>query len=317
MSETNQIHDPKNMTRLLFLAGASLLLSLSMVLSVFAASPISLAAIFYSRLKAYSLGLVCCVIAFFVSQSFGMMYVFGFILSIFISEIVIRNLSPVSSLVKSGLAIAAVVFAMTFIGLKSMNTTAKAFVVEQIKLSVAKIEEQKDKMGAQEEEINQALMRLSNPENVADQILEVMPGYLFVSIFFVFWANLFLVLRSRRLILREQEFKYSEKDLLSFKVPEYLIWVVIPTLVVAIWGDEYIAKNSSNIAMTLIYGFGVFYFFQGFGIMIGLLDRAGIYGFIRTLLVMFIVVSMHWILAIVGLFDMWIDFSKLLQKKSN
>ncbi|MDA9793318.1 YybS family protein [Bacteriovoracaceae bacterium] len=303
--------------KLVMLGVMSLLLCVSMLMSIFTPLPVAFATVLYGRRKAYILGVICTIVAFTLTPTLGMMYFFCFLISVMIGEIIHRDLAPMRAMIKVGLMFIFFIAALGLASMQANNTTPKDFVVAQLKASVAKIEQQKVKLkGADAQELEMALVKLSQPEKVAEKVIEVLPSYLFVSVFFMLWTNLFLVLRSRRVLIKAKSFAYSEKTLLTFKVPEFFIWIVIPSLVLAIWGEESLGNTSSIVGTTLVYCFGVFYFFQGFGILIRLLDRAGIYGFIRTLLVMFLVVSLHWALALVGLFDMWVDFSRFTEKKS-
>lgn len=315
MSETNHIQEAKN-SKLVALGLASILLCVSMLMSVFAPLPIAFAAVIYGRKKAYGLGVLCSFIAFVLNPSLGFMYAFCFAVSILISEIALGNKPPMRTLTKFGLGLLLVISTVTIGSIKANNMSAKQYIVEQIKQSVQKIEEQKKNLkGADTEELDLALVKLSQPEKVADQIIEVFPSYMFMSVFFVMWANLFLILRSRRILIKTKTFSFSEKDMLKFKVAEGVIWLVIPSLALSIFGEEHVGKTAAIIGTTLVYCFGVFYFFQGFGILMRLLDKWGIYGFFRTLLVMFLVISLHWVIALIGLFDMWVDFSRFTQKK--
>jgi hypothetical protein len=80
------------------------------------------------------------------------------------------------------------------------------------------------------------------------------------------WFNMFLVLKSRRLLLSGNDYPHSEKELLNFKVPFGFVLLFAAGLVLAVWGSELGSVNYEALGTTIIKCLGIFYFFQGFGV---------------------------------------------------
>ncbi len=59
----------------------------------------------------------------------------------------------------------------------------------------------------------------------------------------------------------------------------------------------------------------MFYFFQGFGLYISFLNFMGLGGFLRAVLVIATVITANEVLAIFGLFDMFVNFRKYMKRK--
>ena len=82
------------------------------------------------------------------------------------------------------------------------------------------------------------------------------------------------------------------------------------------WG-EFLGEWGPVMGISLLKILGVFYFFQGFGIYVDFLDHVRIFGFLRSILVVLIVLTANQMLALVGLFDMFVNFRKFLKKKDH
>lgn len=314
--------DQKGATsKLLFLGVASLLLSISVFLSVFTALPIALAAVLYGRKSAYGLGFGCLVLAGILNPSFGLLYFLSYVVAIIISEIAIRNVDPIKGIFKSGSMIIAIVISAIAITIAQADKPVKEILVTELQKSINPILEQIEKrqksdnsLSSQQELQNIDLLR--NPEKIADMVIKDFPRRFFIGVFFVLWANTFILLRSRRKYLMGRELSYNEKRLLNFKVPEFGVWILIPAMALYLYGEK-LSPVMPHVGLTVVTCLGVFYFFQGFGIYLKFLDKFKIYGFFRTILVILTVTMMDWIVALIGLFDLWIDFSKYYESKEN
>ncbi len=325
MQENNeQIQDKGKKGRLFLLGASSMILSMSFIMAVFAPFPLSLASVMYGRLVGYLLGMACLGVALFISVAIfkqtTMFFFYGlaFLFSVFITEIVLRGMKPMNGLFKFGLGF--VLFLATVIGISvySSDISLKQMIVEEVQKSTAQLSEQKEQIMSQSsgEDTIRILTLLSQPELMAAEILKTLPSYFFISVFFVLWANLYLVLKSRRMLFMEKKFSESEKSLLDFKVPENTIWFLVLGLLLAVVGEEYFSIPwATDIGLTLVKCLGLFYFFQGFGLYMRFLDYIKLKGLLRTFLVLFTVLIAPWLLALIGVFDMWVDFKKYLEKK--
>lgn len=318
MSESNHI-EQGGFSKLIMFGIASLLLCVSVVMSIFTPLPVALASVLYGRVKAYLLGTLCASIAFYLHLDLGLAYLSGFVVSIIVAEIVKQNKTPVQSMVKAGSVLIVLFYAISFGYLSYLKQTPVEYVTEKVELTQKFYKEKIEELKGSEEaaKLEKDLIYLSDTEEVTSQILEKISRVVFLGVFFILWANLYVVLRARRLLLLTKSFKYDEKSLLNFKVSEKFVWPVIVSLALSVFGDEYIAEGASNLGLTVLYCLGVFYFFQGFGILTKILDRFEVFGFFRTLLVIVLVVYLHGFIALMGLFDIWVDFSRFTKKNSH
>lgn len=308
--------------RLLLLGASSVILCISFIMSVFAPFPLALAIIMYGRMKGYLVGVGGLILSFlFASMLYGDLTLFGFYFCVFIfgagiAEIVLRGISPVKGMVTFGMSFIAIMSGAFLLLMSSMNTTPKAFILQQIEKSADKIAEQKKavEMSGDKDSI-QVLQLLDRPELLAKEMIESFPGYFFMGVFLMLWFNMFLVLKSRRLLFSGQDYPYSERNLLNFQVPFGFVIVLAASLVMAIWGSEFGTFPFESIGVTIIKCLGIFYFFQGFGVFSELLNFLGIVGFFRTLIVMITIFMASYLIAAAGLFDNWFDFRKYFKKR--
>ena len=310
--------------RLVLLGLSSVILCVSFIMSVFAPFPIAMAIVLYGRKKGYLTGLFGLALSFvFAAFVYSDLTLFGFYVSVLvfglgISEIALRNISPVKSLVGFGLAFMLIISTALGFMINSQKTTVHQFVLDLVQKSSDKIEERKKVIEQSgDSKAIEVLQILDRPELIAKELMESFPSYFFMGTFLMLWFNMFLVLKSRRLLLAGNDYAYSERSLLNFKVPFGFVIVLAVGLGLAVWGESFKIAHSEIIGMTIIKCLGIFYFFQGFGVFSDLLNFLGIVGFFRTLIVMVIFFMASYLIAVAGLFDNWFDFRKYFVKTKN
>lgn len=308
--------------RLLLLGVSSVILCLSFIMAIFAPFPLALAVILYGRVKGWLVGIGGLVASFlFASAVYGDLTLFGFYFCVLIfgagiAEIVLRGISPVKGLVNLGLGFLLLSSGGLAYLMHAQNTTPKEFIIQQLEKSADKIAEQKKvlELSGDKDSI-QVLQLLDNPNLLAKEMMESFPSYVFIAVFLMLWFNMFMVLKSRRLLLSEQVYPFDEKRLLNFKVPFGFVLVLVLGLVMATWGSSLGSSDYEILGVTMIKCLGVFYFFQGFGVYSDLLNFLNIKGFLRTVLVMMTLFMANYLIAIAGLFDNWFDFRKYFVKR--
>jgi hypothetical protein len=185
-----------------------------------------------------------------------------------------------------------------------------------MEMSKDKIEQQKKLIEqSTDKDSIQVLQLLDRPDLLAKELVDSFPSYFFMGVFLMLWFNMFLALKSRRLLLSAQDYPYSEKNLLNFKVPFALVPVLVVGFVLAIWGNQFGHGDLEPWGLTIIKCLGIFYFFQGFGVMSDLLTFLGIMGFFRSIMVMIVILMANYLIAAAGLFDNWFDFRKYFVKR--
>lgn len=294
---------------------------ISFIMSVFAPFPLALAVILYGRTKGWLVGVAGLVVSFlFATMLYQDLTLFGFYLCVFlfgagIAEIVHRGISPVKGMITFGLAFILIASGAFAYMMSSMKTTPKEFIIQQIEKSADKINEQKKAIETSgDKDSIQVLQMLDRPDLLAKELIESFPSYFFMGVFLMLWFNMFLVLKSRRLLYSGHDYPYSEKDLLNFKVPFGFVIVLAAGLALAVWGNQ-IGNGFESIGNTVIRCLGIFYFFQGFGVFSDLLNFLGIVGFFRTIIVMITIFVANYLIAVAGLFDNWFDFRKYFVKR--
>lgn len=314
---------PFSIKRWLLLGGTSIILCLSFILAIFTPYPIALAGVFFGKARGYALIVISLlgmgVLSYFLDKSMGLFSFFflAMVFAVFTMEVVLRNMNPVKGIVFFGTSFL-LVMTMIVAGLYSSGKFhPKEYLVAQIKEQANNEELKKQLLNSTEKGSIDLAAQLNQPELLAEQILKPFPSYVIVVVFLTLWTNIYLVLRSRRLLSMGLGLKHetSEKSLMHFSMPEMCIWLVIAGLLLSIFGKDYLGSENYEIfGLALLSGLGVFYFFQGFSIFLDYLSSWRIYGFFRFIIVGVSVLMASWAFALIGLFDGFFDFRKFLKK---
>lgn len=302
---------------------SSIVLCLSFFLSVLTPYPMALSHLMYGRNKSLALAagmlflFVMIISSLYQDYSMVVFYSLCLIVAFALAEVVVRKVNPIKGIVYVGLGFSLVGAALFWSYSQSLGEgTLKQQLVLQFEKMKPELEEQRKKIqAAGSGDTTEVEALLGSPDLLATELLRNAPSFILVSLFVMLWLNMYLLLKTNRLINRGREILFTEKNLLDFKVPEYFIWPVI-TLLALVLGRDYVGEFYSDIGLTLLKVIGVFYFFQGFGIYLAFLDKMRIVGFLRSLLVVVTLFTASWTLAVVGLADMFVDFKKLMNKKN-
>ncbi len=309
--------------RLSMMGFFSTLLCFSLFMTVFTPYPLGLASVLYGRVKgaiATLIGIVTCFVSLKLwGQDFTVFffYLVSVGISFGISEIIHRDINPMKGIVALGAVITFVVSGFIYLGTVNSSTTIKEELVIEFEKIQPIFEAQKKRMeAAGESQPYEVEALLTQPKLLADYAIENGPSVFLMALFVTLWVNLFLLLKSNRMVKKMSSKKYSEEYLLNFKMPDNAIWFVILFLALSIWGDQ-VTPWISIVALTCLKTLGVFYFFQGFGIYLAFLDLLKLTGFFRSLMVVTTVFIAGQVLAIIGLADMFVDFKKLMKRKED
>lgn len=325
MTVTDFVMQPPQLSkqRLLLLGVSSVVLCISFIMSVFAPFPLALANILYGRTLGLLTGVAGLVVSFafakfvYADLTLFWFYALVFVFGTGVAEIAKRNINPIKGMVIFGFSFIALFSLLTYGFLRSQNLTPEKFVLSQIEMSKDKISEQKkivEQSGNQDS--IQVLQLLDRPDLLAKQLIEAFPSYFFIGVFLMLWFNMFLVLKSRRLLLSAQDYTYSEKNLLNFKVPFGFVLLLVAGFILAIWSEDFGFGQYETLGYTIIKCLGIFYFFQGFGVFSDMLNFLGIMGLFRSLIVMMVIFMANYLIAAAGLFDNWFDFRKYFVKRN-
>ncbi len=165
-----------------------------------------------------------------------------------------------------------------------------------------------EKMGFPQESLN--LFREKIPE-IVEQMLQLLPGLLFVSLCFVVLLNI-LFLWKRFPDRRAQWL--SVATFREWKCPEQLVWALIGC------GFAFFVPASevvTIVAVNVLLVTGVCYFIQGLAIVAFFFHKNNVPRFLRSATYILIIFQQIFTLlvAALGLFDLWGDFRRL--KKNN
>ena len=318
---TEVLQPPKLSTARLFLLGASsVILCLSYLMAVFAPFPVAMAVVLYGRARGYGVGLLGLALSvplgfqmtgdYTLAMSFSALMVFAVI----IAETLLRSWRPVRAIVIAGVICLTVFAAFFAYTMYVSKTTPINFFAEQIAQAQSKLVAAKE-AGKFEQDLAQIGLG-GKPADIAQEILKVVPGYLFMGTFFVLWVNMFLALKGQRLLRTETSVAHDERALLGFKMPFECAYLVAISLALVVGAEYWQLAWAEPVGINLLRMLGIFYFFQGFGVLLDYLNHFGVLGMLRTIIVMAIVFIMPQLIAVLGLFDTWFDFTKKIQKKT-
>lgn len=140
-------------------------------------------------------------------------------------------------------------------------------------------------------------------------ILRLAPGILAAVSLFVAWLNLLAARRlSRRLGAEE-----TGEPLNRYRTPERLVWLLILGGGIMALGDGWLFWLGANLVLVM----GMLYFFQGLAVVDYWLRRKNAPALLRSAVYLMVALEFYVaaLLAVTGLFDMWLNLRRLDQPK--
>jgi MFS family permease len=134
---------------------------------------------------------------------------------------------------------------------------------------------------------------------------------LFVMLFV--FSLFFALLLERRILKRLGKEQETERKLLNFKVPDLLIFLLIPSLF-AVFGQikdvtlHTVSLNVFNVCLLL-------YFFQGMAVLSVFFGRMKMSPFWQIVLTVFLALQLFVFVGLVGVMDYWMDFRKRMKSR--
>lgn len=218
--------------------------------------------------------------------------------------------------VRSGIVIVSLIVVLAGMAMMSTQKPVKETLTDWV--ASYKVEMEQKLSEANSRDKDEILKAFAKPETLANEILKQAPNYIFAGTFFSLWINFLLILRGLKVPLLIKKYPYGENDLMSFKVPEYLVWLLILGMgfylagIKLSWGETY-----ERIGLFTMYSMGVFYFFQGVGIYTRFLNFIRISGFLKTFMLIITVVSLNKYLALAGVLDVWVNFDRFFNRQKD
>lgn len=322
--------DSMNYGKLAFLGVLSIALYKFLPLAMLAPAPLVLAILIYGRTKAvyltlgsaFALWMFSSMGSSAVSFETAMISVIGYFLiylnATLVGEIILRKVHPVRGLLLSGMTLVAI--SAGFLGTYIM--TAETPIQVQLENTLIKTFQEaesknKEVLDAGGERALMLKEMFSKPKEMAEEVILWLPAMTFIGIYLGLYLCLMIVLRNNVLWKKVNVYPYDMKDLIRFQVPFQLIYFVIFGLVL-LMGHVYLGGETAKLAgSNILYCMGIFYFFQGFGIMLDFLTWLKVKGFFRSILVVITLWTAWRIIVLVGLFDLWANFRRFLNKPKN
>ena len=323
-AESYKVFDNKSsFGKLVFLTVIAIALCSFTPLVLLAPVPIAIAFLLYGRLTAFGMGALSVGILWLVTTYFkvpaavGAIYGMSFLYALLISEVIYRDVSPVKGLLTTG----TLLFAITMSIIGSVQFTKPMLLKTELSTLVTKTfneqkEQNKKLLDAGTEEAREMKAMLDNPEKIVTDIYNNTPAIVFISVFLGIWLSLFVLLRNAKIWRYKVYYHFGIKDLLQFKVPEYMVWLFIFGLVCYLGQDYGLGAMGEIIGINLLACLSILYFFQGFGIYNDFLSYAKIGGLFRIILTTFTIIYAWKMLVVVGVFDLWFNFRKFLKKQN-
>ena len=326
LNEASHKASGNGLGKLFFLGFLTLVLSVKGPLLLFAPIPMIFAFLIYGYAKAFACAGLMIGVSFGVSMTsvelaafstYGITMISTVLTAFLVSSIVFNNEHPVRGVYRRGLILVGLTFALLgcyeFFSENSLREEVNRLVTAQVEITKSDANYQ-ELIKAGGEHARSYEMALSNPEEITKTIMNWMFSATFVGGFFLIWISFFMVLRNKRLWSPHRNYDFSNEDLVNFKVPEQLTYVVIAGLA-SYLGAEYVGLPIlETIGMNVVISLGVFYFFQGMGIYIEFLNFLKIRGFIRSFLTLLTIFFAFRFIAIIGFFDLWANFKKYMKK---
>jgi hypothetical protein len=314
-----------NNSKLLFLGFLAFLFSSLEPFALFASIPFTLCFLLYGKPKTIAIGVIGTALAFALVQvkayqgsalgTFPMSLIYGYL----ISNIVRKEVHPIKGIVINGLGMFAVIItAIAAFHYSVEGGLPKVLDSYVVKASTTYYEQWKSRADIPKMQLDQFQDVMKNPKIIVDPIMKYGFGVIFIGVFISFWVGTFVALKMGPLWRTIHAYPFQLNALTSFKVPFQMVWPLIAALIITV-GHLYGYMDSwaEVVGFNALLIMGVFYFFQGFGILSDLLNYWRIFGFFRSMVIFFTVVMGYQILAILGVLDTWVDFRRFLNNKNN
>jgi len=314
-----------NLGKFLFLGVLAFLFSSLEPFALFASIPFTISFLLYGKWKTLGLGVVGTILAVALLQvkfyqgsalgTFPLSLFYGYL----ISNSIKRKETPLKGILINGLSI----FTIVMVGLVVFNFSQKegirGVLFPYVQKTATQYYNNVEKVaGVPLEQLRHLKDIMENPDIVVQPILNYGVSVIFIGIFLSFWVGTFVALKMAPLWKPFHSYPHTIKKLTNFKVPFEVVYPLIAGLVLAVGASyEFVGPWADIVGFNILLMLGIFYFFQGFGVLSELLNYWRVYGFFRTMVVFFAVIMAYQVMALVGVLDTWVDFRKFFNKSKN
>jgi len=240
--------------------------------------------------------------------------VVGFVIDRFIAY----KVHPVKGVLFGGIAFYLGVIVIASIGLMINGLSFTELVNSQVSVFINQMKQSPEYnqiISAGGEQARELRSLVNSPSSLVEQVINWMPSVAFIGIFLSLWASFYFVLRNSLAWRSHRKYPFGLLHLTFFKLPFWLVYPLILALSFSIVGDSIEGFDFSVIGFNMLYSLGVFYFFQGFGVVYDYLTVKGYRGFFKSLMITLAVVFMWRVVVLIGVLDLWVNFRKFYVKK--
>lgn len=283
--------------------------------SILAFAPMTVALLLFGQVKGSALGLICfaAVAALSSFAEANSTFMVGFVLIVLLSHLsaylIRRQLSPRTIFLGLNFGFAALVLVVGSIVLSNYEGGYAGLVEKMITGTTDVFQFQSAEQAAQFREQVFELPLLGVKQKFLLPALMVLYGA------FQLWLGVVFVLRFAQQWRQTVGYHSSIRELIHFKNPEWMIYPVLGLISLLLIGHHQKWEAMNIGVISLLFFISFFYFLQGFGVYADFLRYLRLRGLMRILFVFVAVVFMHKLLAIVGFFDLWINFRKFFKKQ--
>lgn len=138
---------------------------------------------------------------------------------------------------------------------------------------------------------------------------KVLPALILIMVMITVWANLAI----GNWLLAKRAGIAPWPSSRQWRLPDWLIWGVILAMIATLTSPERINVFGLNLLLIL----GLLYFFQGMGVLGGLLARWSVPAPLQALIYFLFIIQYYGVIliAILGLIDVWADFRRPREQK--
>lgn len=222
--------------------------------------------------------------------------------------------TPVETLLKVGLIFIGTFLALVVFGEIFLAKGPIALMEESLLEGIKRYSEQdivKSFLKKPTEESAAIVNYINNPQSLVEWFFSYVLAFAVSSGFLWVWITVTFVLRNAITWKYHTPYPYGIRELTTFRVPFEVVYGVIAGMIllaveVFFQGPAWTGIIGKNILIIL----SVFYFFQGFGVVIDYLTRLRVLGPLRTFVILLIIFFAIQLVILIGLFDTWINFRK-------
>lgn len=314
-----------NLGKLFFLGVLAFLFASLEPFALFASIPFTLSFLLYGKMKTLGMGVLGTALAFGLVQfkayqgsalgTFPLSLIYGFL----ISQSLKRKEHPVRGIAINGISVFVVFLTLILAFHFSYEGGVQGLLTPYVKQTASQyLKSVENAVGVQGEQLRQLKDVVDDPMLVVQPIVDYGIGFIFVGVLLSFWVGTFVALRMAPLWKPFHEYEFNTKALTSFQMPYYVIWPLIAGLALAVGSSyEVFGDKAGIVGYNILLILGIFYFFQGFGILSELLTFWKFFGFFRSMVIFFAVITAYQILALVGVLDTWVNFRRFFVIKND